>query len=169
MSAITRGPSSLATMTEPLIDSFGRVHRDLRISVTDRCNYRCTYCMPAEGLDWLPRDEVLTFEEIERIARLLVAAVRVRQHPPHRRRAHGAGRPPRLVAKLAPLGVDLSLTTNGSTLVNQARPLAEAGLTRINISLDTLRPDRFVEITRRDASTGCWPGSTPPWRLVSHR
>jgi GTP 3',8-cyclase len=137
-------------MTEPLIDSFGRVHRDLRISVTDRCNYRCTYCMPAEGLDWLPRDEVLTFEEIERMARLLVQrfgfdSIRLTGGEPTVRADL-----PKLVAKLVPLGVDLALTTNGSTLVNQARPLAEAGLTRINISLDTLRPDRFVEITRRD-------------------
>ncbi|MFP3907529.1 MAG: GTP 3',8-cyclase MoaA [Acidimicrobiales bacterium] len=137
-------------MTESLVDSYGRVHRDLRISVTDRCNFRCTYCMPAEGMDWLPREDVLSFEEIERIARLLVErygfdSIRLTGGEPLVR-AHL----PVLVAKLAALGVDLSLTTNGSTLAHSAEELVRAGLGRINVSLDTLRPDRFVEITRRD-------------------
>jgi hypothetical protein len=76
-----------------LIDPFGRTIRDLRISVTDRCNFRCTYCMPEEGMKWVPRSEVLTFEEIERLARLFVERFDVDRHPPHRRRAHGAGAP----------------------------------------------------------------------------
>ncbi|MGY6501580.1 MAG: GTP 3',8-cyclase MoaA [Acidimicrobiales bacterium] len=137
-------------MVSPLVDGFGRVHRDLRISVTDRCNFRCTYCMPAEGLQWLPRDEVLTFEEIERIARLLVErygfdSIRLTGGEPTVRADL-----PGLVQRLAPLGADLAVTTNGATLRTHAEPLARAGLSRINISLDTLRHDRFVEITRRD-------------------
>ena len=133
-----------------LVDSFGRVHRDLRISVTDRCNFRCTYCMPAEGMDWLPRDDVLTFEEIERIARIMVErfgidSIRLTGGEPTVR-AHF----PVLVAKLAVLGVDLALTTNGATLANQAHDLQSAGLRRINVSLDSLRADRFRALTRRD-------------------
>jgi GTP 3',8-cyclase len=134
----------------PLIDSFGRVHRDLRLSVTDRCNFRCTYCMPEEGMQWLPREEILTFEEIERVARLLVErhgieSIRVTGGEPTVR-AHL----PVLIEKLARLPVDLALTTNGSTLHSSAHDLAAAGLRRINISLDTFRPDRFAAITRRD-------------------
>lgn len=137
----------------PLIDSYGRVHRDLRISVTDRCNFRCTYCMPEEGLAWLPREEVLTFEEIERLARLLVErhgvdSIRLTGGEPTVR-AHL----PALVEKLAALPVDLALTTNGATLRWLASDLAAAGLRRINISLDTFRPERFVAITRRDELT----------------
>jgi GTP 3',8-cyclase len=133
-----------------LVDSFGRVHRDLRISVTDRCNFRCTYCMPEEGMSWLPRAEVLTFEEIERVARVMVErfdidSIRLTGGEPTIR-AHF----PVLVAKLAALGVDLALTTNGATLANQAHDLRVAGLGRINVSLDSLRPERFVELTRRD-------------------
>jgi cyclic pyranopterin phosphate synthase len=139
-----------------LVDSFGRVHRDLRISVTDRCNFRCTYCMPAEGLQWLPRSEVLTFEEIERLARLMVerygvGAIRLTGGEPTLR-AHL----PSLVGRLAALRtaegdpIDLSMTTNGATLDRHAADLRAAGLRRINISLDTLRRDRFVELTRRD-------------------
>jgi cyclic pyranopterin phosphate synthase len=133
-----------------LVDSFGRVHRDLRISVTDRCNFRCSYCMPEEGMDWLPRSEVLTFEEIERIAGLMVQrygidSIRLTGGEPTIR-AHF----PVLVGKLAALGVDLAVTTNGATLANQAHDLAEAGLKRINVSLDSLRRDRFEELTRRD-------------------
>jgi cyclic pyranopterin phosphate synthase len=137
-------------VARPLVDSFGRVHRDLRISVTDRCNFRCTYCMPAEGLTWLPRDEVLTFEEVERIARLLVerhgvTAIRLTGGEPTVR-AHL----PVLVGKLAALPADLALTTNGATLRAVAPALAAAGLRRVNISLDSLRPERFLELTRRD-------------------
>jgi cyclic pyranopterin phosphate synthase len=134
-----------------LVDGFGRVHRDLRISVTDRCNFRCTYCMPEEGMQWLPRDEVLTFEEIERIARLMVerygvTSIRLTGGEPTVR-----SHLPVLVAKLAALGVDLSLTTNGASLGLIAEDLAAAGLRRINISLDSLRPERFTAITRRDS------------------
>ncbi len=137
-------------MTEELIDSYGRVHRDLRISVTDRCNFRCTYCMPEEGMQWLPRSEILTFEEIERIARLMVErfgidSIRLTGGEPTMR-AHL----PVLIGKLAALGVDLALTTNGATLRASAHDLRAAGLERINVSLDTFRHDRFVEITRRD-------------------
>ncbi|MEJ7582570.1 MAG: GTP 3',8-cyclase MoaA [Acidimicrobiales bacterium] len=137
-------------MQRPLIDGFGRIHRDLRISITDRCNYRCTYCMPEEGLRWLPREEVLSFEEIERLARILVErfgidSIRLTGGEPTVR-AHL----PALVEKLSSLGTDLTLTTNGSSLGLLAGDLASAGLRRINISLDSLRPARFLELTRRD-------------------
>ena len=136
-----------------LVDSFGRVVRDLRIAVTDRCNFRCTYCMPEEGLDWLPRDEVLSFEEIERIARILVDryginGIRLTGGEPTVR-AHVTT----LVAKLAALGVDLAMTTNGTTLRMLAQPLRDAGLRRVNVSLDTLHTERFTEMTRRDELT----------------
>jgi cyclic pyranopterin phosphate synthase len=133
-----------------LVDPHGRTVRDLRISVTDRCNFRCTYCMPEEGMDWLPRSEVLTFEEIERIARICVErfefeSIRLTGGEPTVR-AHL----PVLVGKLARLGVDLSMTTNGATLRLLADDLRDAGLQRINISLDSLRADRFLALTRRD-------------------
>jgi len=135
---------------EKLIDSFGRVHKDLRISVTDRCNFRCTYCMPAEGLDWVPRDELLTFEEIERVARLSVEqfgieSIRITGGEPTVR-----ARLPVLIKKLSQLPVDLSMTTNGATLRVLSEDLASAGLKRINISLDSLQSDRFRELTLRD-------------------
>src|SRR6478672_4245834 len=134
----------------PLIDPFDRQVKDLRISVTDRCNLRCTYCMPAEGMKWLPRSEVLTFEEIERIARLLVerygfTSIRLTGGEPTVR-AHL----PVLVKRLAALDTDLALTTNGTTLGLIAHDLAAAGLRRINVSLDSLQKDRVVELTRRD-------------------
>ena len=137
-------------MTEELIDSFGRVHRDLRISVTDRCNFRCTYCMPEDGLDWLPRSELLTFEEIERVARVLVErfgidSIRLTGGEPTVR-----AKLPVLVELLAGLGVDLALTTNGATFRAHAADLAAAGLRRVNISLDSLHRDRFEQLTRRD-------------------
>src|SRR5688572_24470444 len=137
-------------LASPLVDSFGRVHRDLRISVTDRCNFRCTYCMPAEGMTWLPRSEVLTFEEVERIARVLVErhgieSIRLTGGEPTVR-AHL----PVLVGKLAALPVDLALTTNGATLRAVAADLAGAGLRRVNVSLDSLQAERFAELTRRD-------------------
>jgi GTP 3',8-cyclase len=143
-------------MPVPLVDTYGRVHRDLRISVTDRCNFRCTYCMPEEGMRWLPREQVLTFEEIERVARLCVEhygvdSLRLTGGEPTVR-AHL----PVLVDKLARLRtasgapVDLAMTTNGATLRSLAPDLAAAGLRRVNVSLDTLRQDRFVELTRRD-------------------
>jgi cyclic pyranopterin phosphate synthase len=135
---------------EPLVDGYGRTHRDLRISITDRCNFRCTYCMPAEGMAWLPRNDLLTYEEIERVARVCVEhlgidSIRLTGGEPTVR-AHL----PVLVRKLAGLGVDLAMTSNGATLRAVAADLQAAGLQRINISLDTLRPDRFLELTRRD-------------------
>ena len=137
-------------MPTPLTDSYGRVHRDLRISVTDRCNLRCTYCMPAEGMQWLPRSELLTFEELERVARVCVErfgfdSIRLTGGEPTVR-AHL----PVLIDKLARLDVDLALTTNGATLALIAHDLAAAGLRRINVSLDSLRADRVIELTRRD-------------------
>ena len=133
-----------------LIDPFGRTIRDLRISVTDRCNFRCTYCMPEEGMQWVPRSEVLTFEEIERLARIFVErfevdGLRLTGGEPTMR-AHL----PVLVGKLAALGVDLSMTTNGSTLRNMAHELREAGLRRVNVSLDTLVREKFHRMTKRD-------------------
>lgn len=139
-------------MPEPrdLVDPYDRTVRDLRISVTDRCNFRCTYCMPAEGMAWLPREEILSFEEITRLARICVErfgfeSVRITGGEPTVR----AGLPA-LLKMISDLGVDLSLTTNGSTLGLLAGRLADAGLTRINVSLDSLRADRFRELTKRD-------------------
>jgi cyclic pyranopterin phosphate synthase len=137
---------------EPLVDGWGRRIASLRISVTDKCNFRCTYCMPAEGLEWLRRDEILSFEELERLTRIFAALgieeVRLTGGEPLVRRDL-----PKLVRMLAPIeGVrDLSLTTNGVLLNRLARPLVEAGLRRINVSLDSLDHVRFAEITRRDA------------------
>ena len=134
-----------------LIDPFGRTVRDLRISVTDRCNFRCTYCMPEEGMEWTPRSELLTFDEIERVARVCVdrfgfTSIRLTGGEPTLR-----ARLPVLVSKLAALGVELSMTTNGVTLPQMAEDLRAAGLGRVNISLDSLRRDRFLALTRRDA------------------
>jgi GTP 3',8-cyclase len=137
---------------EPLRDSWGREIKSLRVSVTDKCNFRCRYCMPAEGLEWLDRDEVLSFEEIERLVRVLgrmgVDEVRLTGGEPLVRRDL-----PALVGMLAATpGVrDLSLTTNGVLLDRFAAPLVEAGLRRLNVSLDSLSHVRFAEITRRDA------------------
>lgn len=146
-----------------LVDPFGRTIRDLRISVTDRCNFRCTYCMPEEGMKWLPRSDVLSFEEIERLAGIFVErfdvdGLRLTGGEPTVR-AHL----PVLVAKLAALRLpasspspsagrapDIALTTNGATFRLLAHELRDAGLHRVNISLDTLRGERFLEMTRRD-------------------
>ncbi|MFJ8626054.1 GTP 3',8-cyclase MoaA [Kitasatospora sp. NPDC093550] len=138
------------TAPHPLVDRFGRVHTDLRVSLTDRCNLRCTYCMPAEGLDWLARAEVLDDDEVVRLVRIAVrrlgiASVRLTGGEPLLRRGL-----PGLVGRLAALGVELSLTTNGIGLGRTAVALREAGLGRVNVSLDTLRPERFAAITRRD-------------------
>jgi len=137
----------------PLTDSYGRTVRDLRVSVTDRCNFRCTYCMPAEGMVWQQRAELLTFEEIERVVgiftgRFGVDGVRLTGGEPTVR-AHL----PMLVARLAALPVrpELAMTTNGATLRLLADDLREAGLDRLNISCDSLRRERFAEMTRRDA------------------
>ncbi|MGZ4346945.1 MAG: GTP 3',8-cyclase MoaA [Gaiellaceae bacterium] len=137
---------------EPLVDAWGREIKSVRISVTDKCNFRCTYCMPAEGLEWLGREEILSFEEIARLvgvlARLGVDEVRLTGGEPLIRRDL-----PTLVGMLAAIeGVrDLSLTTNGVLLDRFAGPLVEAGLQRLNVSLDSLNHVRFTEITRRDA------------------
>ena len=137
---------------EALRDSWGREIKSLRISVTDKCNFRCRYCMPAEGLEWLERDELLSFEEIGRLVRVLagmgVDEVRLTGGEPLVRRDL-----PTLVAMLAgtPGVRDLSLTTNGVLLDRFAGPLVAAGLRRVNVSLDSLSHVRFAEITRRDA------------------
>jgi len=135
----------------PLIDSFGRIADDLRISVTDRCNLRCTYCMPPEGMQWLPRSEILTYEEIDRLVGVFmglgVHTVRLTGGEPLARRELHV-----LVEMLAARGVpDLSLTTNGVLLAGHAETLARAGLRRVNISVDSLLRHRFAEMTRRDA------------------
>jgi GTP 3',8-cyclase len=137
---------------EPLTDSWGREIKSVRVSVTDKCNFRCRYCMPADGLEWLGRDEILTFEEIARLVRVLAAMgvdeVRLTGGEPLARRDL-----PTLVSMLSPIaGVnDLSLTTNGVLLDRFAGPLVEAGLRRVNVSLDSLSHVRFAEMTRRDA------------------
>jgi cyclic pyranopterin phosphate synthase len=135
---------------EPLLDGHGRRIGDLRVSVTDRCNFRCQYCMPAEGLPWLERDDVLHFEEIERLVALLAAMgvtdVRLTGGEPLVRRDF-----PALVEMLAPLVEDLSITTNGYLLERDAEALVRAGATRFNVSIDSLQRDRFFEMTRRDA------------------
>jgi cyclic pyranopterin phosphate synthase len=135
----------------PLIDSFGRVHDNLRISVTDRCNIRCFYCMPETGVKFLQRSEILDFEEIERFVRIAVTLgirkLRITGGEPLVRRDL-----PVLVARLAAIaGIeDLALTTNGVLLGELARPLYEAGLRRLNVHIDTLDRARFEQITRRD-------------------
>jgi GTP 3',8-cyclase len=135
---------------EPLVDGHGREITDLRLSVTDRCNFRCQYCMPADGLPWLERDAVLRFEEIERLvallARLGIRSVRLTGGEPLVRRDF-----PRLAAMLAPLIGDLSVTTNGYLLERDAAALVEAGVNRFNVSVDSLQRDRFFAMTRRDA------------------
>ena len=139
-------------MSEPLRDAHGRELTDLRVSVTDRCNFRCRYCMPAEGMEWLPREQILSFEEIERLVGLLVSLgvrdVRLTGGEPLARRDF-----PVLAAKLAAIGgiEDLSVTTNGYFLERDAAALAAAGIDRVNVSLDSLAQARFFEITRRDA------------------
>jgi len=137
-------------MGRELVDLFGRVHRDFRISVTDRCNFRCQYCMPEEGLDWLKREELLTFEEIVRVAKILVEkygidSVRLTGGEPTLR-----ANLPDLISMLSELPIEIALTTNGITLEKNAHILRSAGLNRINISMDSLRAERFEEITLRD-------------------
>lgn len=135
----------------PLIDAFGRVHDNLRISVTDRCNIRCFYCMPEEGIEFQPRAEILSFEEIARFARVAaelgVTKLRLTGGEPLVRKNL-----PHLVELLAEIpGIrDIALTTNGVLLKDLARPLREAGIGRLNVHLDTLNRDRFLQITRRD-------------------
>jgi cyclic pyranopterin phosphate synthase len=134
----------------PLVDPFDRRVRDLRISVTDRCNFRCTYCMPQEGMEWLPRSELLSYEELARVARVCVErwgfdGIRITGGEPTVR-AHL----PRLFELLRPLGVDLAMTTNGVRLPEMVHDLAAAGLRRVNVSLDSLRRETFLALTRRD-------------------
>jgi cyclic pyranopterin phosphate synthase len=137
---------------KPLRDGHGRRIRDLRVSVTDRCNFRCQYCMPAEGMPWLERDQILRFEEITRLVELMVRLgiedVRLTGGEPLARREF-----PRLAAMLSGIaGIrDLSLTTNGYFLERDATQLARAGIERVNVSIDSLQRDRFFQITRRDA------------------
>jgi cyclic pyranopterin phosphate synthase len=137
---------------EPLFDGHRRRISDLRVSVTDRCNFRCQYCMPAEGLPWLERAEVLTFEEIERLVRVMaemgVTDLRLTGGEPLVRREF-----PKLVSMLAAIeGIeDLSLTTNGYLLERDAAALVAAGIGRVNVSIDSLQRDRFFQMTRRDS------------------
>ncbi|GAC1424364.1 MAG: GTP 3',8-cyclase MoaA [Ktedonobacteraceae bacterium] len=134
-----------------LVDSYGRRIRNMRISLTDKCNFRCTYCMPAEGLPWLKKADILSYEEIERIARLAVhlgiEQIRLTGGEPLVRRDV-----PELVRQLRTIeGLhSVSITTNGILLKQQARALAEAGLTRLNVSLDSLQHEKFAKLTRRD-------------------
>ena len=136
-------------MSAPLEDNFGRQHTYLRISVTDRCNYRCVYCMPSEGLNWVPREDILTYEEIGRIVEVMadmgIQKVRI------------SGGEPTLRSDLITLvehirrvpGIqDIAMTTNGHTLAKLAPDLARAGLNRINVSIDAMDPDLFRRLTR---------------------
>jgi GTP 3',8-cyclase len=138
--------------SEPLVDGHGRMISDLRVSVTDRCNFRCQYCMPADGLPWLEREAILSFEEIERLVRVTAAMgvtdLRLTGGEPLVRREF-----PRLVSMLAAVpGIeDLSLTTNAYLLDRHADALVEAGITRVNVSIDSLQRDRFFQLTRRDS------------------
>src|SRR5881628_914001 len=135
----------------PLVDTQGRTVRDLRISVTDRCNLRCVYCMSAEGMPWLPKDHLLTYEEITRFARVCLSlgvnGIRLTGGEPTVRMDLPAL--VRMLNALAP-DLDLSMTTNGLKLVAMADALRDAGLKRVNVSLDTLDPRRFHQIARRD-------------------
>jgi cyclic pyranopterin phosphate synthase len=137
---------------EPLKDGHGRLIGDLRVSVTDRCNFRCQYCMPAEGLPWLDREEILTFEEITRLVSLFAAMgvhdVRLTGGEPLVRRDFA-----RLAGMLADIEQvhDLSVTTNGYLLERDAEALVQSGINRFNVSIDSLQKDRFFELTRRNA------------------
>ena len=145
-------PSSPPPPEGPLVDTFARVADDLRISVTDRCNFRCTYCMPAEGLAWLPRSEILTFEELTRLLRIFVGlgvrSIKVTGGEPTVRADL-----PTLVRMFRGVGpeLDISITTNGVLLYRLALPLAEAGIDRATVSCDSLMRHRFADMTRRDA------------------
>jgi GTP 3',8-cyclase len=136
----------------PLVDRFGRVASDLRISITDRCNFRCRYCMPPEGLPWLPKNEILSYEEMRDLARILVESgvrsIKVTGGEPLVRRDVDV-----LVRMIRGLGedLDISVTTNGYLLAQQAERLADAGLDRVTVSCDSLIKHRFAEMTLRDA------------------
>ncbi|MGH2597299.1 MAG: GTP 3',8-cyclase MoaA [Actinomycetota bacterium] len=145
-------PTSPPSAEGPLADTFGRVANDLRVSVTDRCNFRCTYCMPAEGLAWLPKNEILSFEEMTRLLGIFVGlgvgSIKVTGGEPTVRADL-----PTLVGMFREVGpdLDISITTNGMLLDRLARPLAEAGVDRATVSCDSLMRHRFAEMTRRDA------------------
>jgi cyclic pyranopterin phosphate synthase len=145
-------PSDDPPSSGPLVDTFGRVADDLRVSVTDRCNFRCTYCMPSEGLRWLPKTEILTFEELARLVSIFVGlgvrSIKVTGGEPTVRADL-----PTLVSMFRAVGpdLDISMTTNGVLLERLAEPLARAGLDRVTISCDSLIRHRFAEMTRRDA------------------
>ena len=160
MTAVDLGIPVVSSAADPadrprsagLVDSFGRIATDLRVSLTDRCNLRCTYCMPAEGLDWLPGSEVLDDDELIRLLRIAVTQlgvtnVRFTGGEPLLRKGLE-----KIIAATTALRPRprISMTTNGMGLSRRATGLVEAGLDRVNVSLDTLRPDRFLEITRRD-------------------
>ncbi len=137
---------------DPLIDSYGRQITSMRVSITDRCNFRCHYCMPADGLPWVPREDILTYEEITRIARI-TAAMGVKKirltggEPLARRDPHILVKQLRAIPQIQSIG----LTTNGTKLDKAAADLAAAGLTNLNVSLDSLAQHKFFQITRRDA------------------
>ncbi len=152
--------TELLEVAPVLVDRFGRIATDLRVSLTDRCNLRCTYCMPVEGLAWLPKPELLTDDEIVRLVRVAVEQLGVREV------RFTGGEPmlrPGLVgivaacAELTPRP-ELSLTTNGLGLAKTAEALRDAGLDRVNVSLDTLDPQRFAAITHRDRLTDVFEG-----------
>lgn len=150
MNSNMRGGNTESMPAVPeLVDRFGRVHDYLRISLTDRCNFRCVYCMPAEGVQWMERAEILTLEEIMLLARVFhsmgVRKFRLTGGEPTVRKGYL-----NVVRELATLGVTF-LTTNGTTLANHAVPLKEAGLAGLNVSLDSLQRAKFESITRRDA------------------
>ncbi|WP_396667855.1 GTP 3',8-cyclase MoaA [Microbacterium sp. R86528] len=151
----TEGDASSASPGDPLVDTFGRVHRDLRISLTDRCSLRCTYCMPEQGNEWLARTSILTLDEIVQIATIAAAngitTFRLTGGEPLLRTD--------IVEVVRRLGeirgpdarpVEIAMTTNGIGLPEKLPGLIDAGLNRLNISLDTIRPERFHELTRRD-------------------
>ena len=151
--SVQRPPATTpAPKTGPLIDTFGRIATDLRVSLTDRCNLRCTYCMPAEGLDWLPKDQVLAPAELGRLLRIAVTRLGITN-------IRFTGGEPLLVRALEDIVAvaaaleprpEIAMTTNGLGLARRAGALAAAGLNRVNISLDSVDAARFAAITRRD-------------------
>lgn len=153
MPSVTRaGNSAPAPASGPLVDTYGRVARDLRVSLTDRCNLRCTYCMPAEGLDWMPADDVLTLSELQRLLRIAVTMLGIEE-------IRFTGGEPLLYGKITELVAfaaalqprpEISLTTNALGLARKADSLKAAGLDRVNVSLDTVNKQHFHTLTRRD-------------------
>jgi GTP 3',8-cyclase len=146
------GPANPAPAEVPLVDTFGRIATDLRVSLTDRCNLRCTYCMPAEGLDWMPGDQLLTAAELTRLLRIAVTRLGITS-------VRFTGGEPLVVKNLEDIVAataslrprpEITLTTNGIGLARRAAKLKQAGLDRINVSLDTVDAAHFTRITRRD-------------------